>query len=128
MTRLRGAPGEDTLQLTCVYGELTPKLIETIAPCPQHITDAALVQLELVQSKTKPDKSLIATRMNAEQLAYKDDCFSTVVLFFLLHEMPEEAHANVPGECMRVIRPRGALLVTEYAPLPQDHYQTGTVS
>jgi len=108
----------NTLQLTCVYGELTPKLIETLSPSPLHITDVAMVQLELAASKAG---SVLATRMNAEHLGYKDDSFSTVVLFFLLHEMPEQARINVLSECMRVIPVGGVLLITEYAPLPTKH-------
>jgi len=121
MARLRHAPSERALQLTCVYGELTPNLIKTVSPAPLHITDAALVQLELAKSKVPPGETLMATRMNAEQLAYRDDCFSTVVLFFLLHEMPGQARINVLSECMRVIPAGGVLLVTEYAPLPTKH-------
>ncbi len=121
MARLKLADHQNTLQLTCVYGELTPKLIETVSPAPLHITDAALVQLELAKSKASKENSLLATRMNAEQLGYKDDSFTTVVLFFLLHEMPPEARINVLGECMRVIPAGGTLLVTEYAPLPTSH-------
>ena len=122
MARLKIADHQNSLQLTCVYGELTPKLIETVSPASLHITDAALVQLDLAKSKAPTEGALLATRMNAEQLAYKDDCFTTVVLFFLLHEMPEEARINVLSECMRVIPVGGALLVTEYAPLPTKHW------
>ncbi|NQU56648.1 MAG: class I SAM-dependent methyltransferase [Rhodospirillales bacterium] len=121
MTRLKDADHTNTLQLTCVYGELTPNLIETISPAPLHITDAAVVQLELAKSKASSEGALLASRMNAEQLGYRDDSFSTVVLFFLLHEMPEEARINVLSECMRVIPVGGVLLVTEYAPLPTKH-------
>lgn len=108
------------LQLSCVYGELTPKLMAAIAPAPLHITDVAAIQLKLAQSKASGD-TLLAARMNAEQLAHKDDSFSTVVVFFLLHEMPPSARNNVLCECMRVIPAGGVLLVTEYAPLPTHH-------
>lgn len=82
MARMRSAPNGSILQLTCVYGELTPKLIETVSPTPLHITDVAMVQLELVKNKAPGEDALLVTRMNAEYLAYKDDSFSTVVLFF----------------------------------------------
>ncbi len=82
MTRLPNAAGESILQLTCVYGELTPKLIEAISPTPLHITDVAMVQLELAKSKAPCENALLAALMNAEHLAYRDDSFSTVVLFF----------------------------------------------
>lgn len=121
MAILCKAPNEGVLQLTCVYGELAPKLIEAITPAPLHIADVAMVQLDLVKSKAPSEDTLLAVRMNAEQLAYKDDSFSTVVLFFLLHEMPEETRIDVLSECMRVMKAGGILLVTEYAPLPTKH-------
>lgn len=121
MARLQVAPDGNILQLTCVYGELTPKLIDVVSPTPLHIADAALVQLELAKSKAPEEGALLAARMNAEHLAYRDDSFSTVVLFFLLHELPPEARMKVLTECMRVIPVGGTLLVTEYAPLPTRH-------
>lgn len=121
MARLRTAPDERTLQLTCVYGELTPKLIESVSPAPLYIADVAMVQLKLAEAKAPDDNTLLAARMNAEHLAYRDDSFSTVVVFFLLHEMPEEARMRVLSECARVVSVGGTLLVTEYAPLPTRH-------
>jgi len=121
MARLRNTPNEAILQLTCVYGELTTKLIEAVSPTPLHIADVAMVQLNLARRKAGGENALLAARMNAEQLAYRDDSFSTVVLFFLLHEMPEDARVKVLSECMRVIPAGGVLLVTEYAPLPTKH-------
>ncbi len=45
LARLQSAPNTTNrrvLQLTCVYGELTPKLVATVAPAPLHITDGFL--------------------------------------------------------------------------------------
>jgi len=121
MDRLQQAPKGSILQLTCVYGELTPKLVSLVTPTPLHITDAATVQLDLAARKT-PTGSLKRTRMNAEYLGYKDDSFSTIILFFLLHEMPPEARINTLSECMRTLKPGGSLLLTEYGALPSRHW------
>ena len=121
LARLEEAPKERVLQLTCVYGSLTPNLLRRLTPAPLHITDAAPVQLSLAQSKASPDEMLLATRMNAEQLGYKSDSFSTIVLFFLLHEMPAEARRNTLAECMRTLAPGGSLILTEYGSLPRHH-------
>ena len=120
MERLKTAPKESVLQLTCVYGELTPKLSKMVGSAPFHITDAATVQLDLARRKTGC-KRLLPTRMNAESLGYKPDSFSTIILFFLLHEMPPEARVNTLSECMRTLRPDGSLLLTEYGSKPVHH-------
>jgi len=122
LARLQQAPLQRVLQLTCVYGCLTPNLIRHVQPAPLHIADVATVQLDLAQSKTTAAGQLLATRMNAEQLAYKADSFSTIVLFFLLHEMPHEARSNTLSECMRTLQAGGSLIVTEYGALPTKHW------
>jgi len=122
LEELEDAPKQRVLQLTCVYGELTGKIMEAISPSPLHIADVALIQLEFAQRKAKNPSALKAVRMNAENLAYHDDSFTTLVLFFLLHEMPKSARNNVLSECMRVIPDGGVLQVTEYAPLPTEHF------
>ena len=120
--RLKQAPVERVLQLTCVYGSLTPNLIRYIGPAVLHLTDVATVQLRLAQAKVTGRHGLCATRMNAEQLGYRSDSFSTIVLFFLLHEMPPEARRHTLSECMRILKPGGSLIITEYGELPTRHW------
>ncbi len=122
LVRLKQAPLDRVLQLTCVYGSLTPNLIRHIQPAPLHITDVATVQLDLAHSKSKHEKEVLSTRMNAEQLGYKADSFSTIVLFFLLHEMPHEARCNTLSEAMRTLQAGGSLIMTEYGELPTKHW------
>jgi ubiquinone/menaquinone biosynthesis C-methylase UbiE len=121
LERLKEAPLGRVLQLTCVYGSLTPNLIGQLST-PLHITDAATIQLELARSKSTDSSELLSTRMNAESLGYKEGVFSTTVLFFLLHEMPTEARRNTLSEAMRTLAPGGTLLITEYGPLPTGHW------
>ena len=122
MKRLENTPNESVLQLTCVYGSLTPNILNKISPNPLHLADVALIQLESARAKVPNDGRLLAARMNAEQLGYKDNAFSTIVLFFLLHEMPFDARRRTLSECMRVLSSGGSLLLTEYAELPSKHF------
>jgi ubiquinone/menaquinone biosynthesis C-methylase UbiE len=121
MRHLDSISSGQILQLTCVYGSLTSNILKNISPHCLHIVDVSDVQLEKITAKMSNDPHLLAARMNAEQLAYKDSAFSTIVLFFLLHEMPSEARRNTLAECMRVLSRDGNLLYTEYGPLPSKH-------
>ena len=112
---------KSVLQLTCVYGKLTPTLLKKVEPNALHITDVAPVQLKLAASKSNGNP-LLSTRMNAESLGYKDNSFSTTVLFFLLHELPEQAREHALSEAIRTIEDGGTLLVTEYGELPTSHF------
>ncbi len=109
------------LQLTCVYGKLTPSLLD-ITDGDVHLCDVADGQLQLAKRKTRhvQDRCHLA-RMNAEALGYANNTFDQVIVFFLLHEMPARARLKTYAEIARVVRAGGSVLVTEYAPLPRHH-------
>ncbi len=120
LARLDPVVAGNTLQLTCVYGQLTPALLNH-CPSGLHIMDVATAQLQLARNKVRAaNHRLYPVRMNAEFLAYRHDQFDTIVLFFLLHELPPAARARVLDEVTRVLRPGGRLLITEYG--EANHY------
>jgi len=122
LLRIERKPQNKLLQLTCVYGALSDCLLKLIAPNFLHITDVSDIQLNSLRKKVNGRANLLSTRMNVEKLAYRSDCFSTIVVFFLLHEMPPEARERTLSEVMRVLAVGGQLLFTEYAPLPKGHF------
>jgi ubiquinone/menaquinone biosynthesis C-methylase UbiE len=113
--------GAKLLQLTCVYGKLTPSLLHH-TDNEVHLCDVAVGQLELARGKTTDvaDRCLL-TRMNAESLGYANEAFDQVILFFLLHELPPEARQNVYNEIARVVKRGGSVLITEYGDTPRGH-------
>ena len=109
------------LQLTCVYGELTGKLLERL-PQGMYIADACVDQLKLAQCKTRnSNHSLHCVRLNAESLSFADNSFDQIIVFFLFHEMPHDARERSIAEIARVLRPGGSIILSEYAPLPEQH-------
>jgi len=113
-------PDIRTLQLTCVYGKFTPKLIEATQQ-PLHLCDVASEQLAVAQRKTANLPCHLA-RMNAEELGYQSDAFDQIVVFFLFHELPPEARQKALAEIARTIRPGGAVIVTEYGEKASRHW------
>lgn len=122
LARVESKSGAKILQLTCVYGKLTPSLLAS-TDNEVHLCDAAMGQLALARRKTRhvADRCHLA-RMNAESLGYRNDVFDQVIVFFLLHEMPPEARRNTYAEIARVVRPGGSILLTEYAATPHRHW------
>jgi len=122
LEQIENKPGARILQLTCVYGKLTPSLLSS-TDNEVHLCDAATGQLHLARHKTRyvADRCHLA-RMNAERLGYRDNVFDQVIVFFLFHEMPPEARANTYAEIARVVRPGGSVLITEYAATPSRHW------
>jgi ubiquinone/menaquinone biosynthesis C-methylase UbiE len=115
-------PDARLLQLTCVYGKLTPSLLSHTRN-EVHLCDIATGQLQLARRKTIPfGNRCHLARMNAECLAYRDNSFDQVIVFFLFHELPAEARHKSYAEIARVVRPGGSVLVTEYAETPNRHW------
>lgn len=126
LTRLDPEFDGRVLQITCVYGAFTPSMAEKMPKCELHLLDVADVQIQSTLRKLRVAKGAAAAgvnpaRMNAETLAYADNSFDKVVIFFLLHELPHDARARALDEAMRVLRPNGKLLIAEYGELGTTH-------
>ncbi len=121
LRRVGAAPAGRTLQLTCVYGTFALHLARAAGP-EFYLMDVAGVQLEAARRKLNAHAGGgHLARMDAEALAYADACFDTIVIFFLLHELPDAARRNVLAEAVRVARPGARLIVTEYGPVGRSH-------
>jgi ubiquinone/menaquinone biosynthesis C-methylase UbiE len=122
LAQIETSSGARLLQLTCVYGKFTPSLLSGTSN-EIHLCDISTRQLQLTRRKSRhfADRCHLA-RMNAECLAYRNDAFDQIIVFFLLHEMPATARQKVYAEIARVVRPGGSVLITEYAPTPPRHW------
>jgi len=121
---LKNRPAGRLLQLACVYGKLTPTLLEHMGNQPLHLIDVTTAQLEVSRNKLEPARrsQLLSARMNAESLAFEDNSFATILIFFLICEMPAQARQRTLAETMRVLRPGGRLVITEYGEEPRGHW------
>lgn len=121
IARLASASCGRILQLTCAYGELTPTLAQYTGEL--HLNDVALIQLKVAQQGLlNKHRAALLARMNADSSAYATNCFDTVVIFFLLHELPADARKRALHETIRVLKPGGRLLIVEYAPDLGNHF------
>jgi ubiquinone/menaquinone biosynthesis C-methylase UbiE len=122
LAQVQSNPDSKLLQLTCVYGKLTPSLLRHTRN-EVYLCDVAIGQLKLARSKTLDvaDRCHLA-RMNAESLGYADDAFDQVILFFLFHEMPVSARQNTYNEIARVVKLGGSVIITEYGATPCNHW------
>jgi ubiquinone/menaquinone biosynthesis C-methylase UbiE len=124
MISLQDRPAGPFLQLTCVYGSLTPTLVRFLKDEPLYLVDVSTAQLKKSRSKlaTAEQGRLQTMQMNAEHLALDDNRFNTVVIFFLMHEMPRSARHRTLSETLRVLAPGGRLVITEYGAEPRSHW------
>lgn len=109
-------PGR-TLQISCCYGNLTPKLAETVAKSggSLDVIDVLPVQLQNLRRKLRPGAPVRTMEMDSTALEFADASYDRVVLFFLLHEMPKDVRERTVREAMRVLKPGGTILIVDYA-------------
>ncbi len=104
-----------TLQVACVYGNLTPRLRERLADDAQvDVVDILPVQLDNLAKKLPSDKRVALKQSDASSLPSADAHYDQVLLFFLLHEMPESVRRATLSEAMRVLKPGGKLVIVDY--------------
>ncbi len=91
---------------------------------PLYLVDVTTAQLEKSRDKlcAAEQARLIPIRMNAENLGFQNNSFMTVLIFFLMHEMPEDARHKAFNEALRVLAPGGQLVITEYGAEPRSHW------
>ena len=104
-----------TLQVACVYGDLTLRLCAALADSARlQVVDILPIQLENLLAKLPSDERVTILQGDSSSLAAVDASFDQVLLFFLLHEQPEPVRRATLAEAMRVIRPGGKIVIVDY--------------
>lgn len=115
LAELGGAIHGHTLQVACVYGNLTPKIVGRLAPDAKlDVVDVLPVQLDNLSKKLPRDARVTLIQGDASALQMASKTYDQVLLFFLLHEMPEYVRRRTLSEAMRVLKPGGKLVIVEY--------------
>lgn len=107
-------PGR-TLQVACVYGDFTPKMAERAAGhgCVD-VVDVVPAQLANLQRKLAAATPVTLLQRDACDLGFAAASYERVILFFLLHEMPEDVRRKTLAEAVRVLKPGGQLVIVDY--------------
>ena len=105
-----------TLQVACAYGDVTPRLAQRLTPdATLEIVDILPIQLENLGKKLPADARITMRCMDSSALEHADASFDRVLLFFLLHEQPEDVRRRTLSEALRVLKHGGTLQVIDYA-------------
>jgi ubiquinone/menaquinone biosynthesis C-methylase UbiE len=109
-----------TLQVACVYGNLTPRLHSRLAPeASLDVLDILPIQLLNLGKKLPADDRVALLQGDSSSLACANASYDQALLFFLLHEQPEAVRRATLSEAMRVIRPGGKIVIIDYhRPVP----------
>ena len=126
-----GALGADlrgrTLQVACVYGDLTRRIASRLQHGAQlHVVDVLRVQLDNLARKLpggllgrhgRPESGQPSVELiqgDSAALEFESGSYERVLLFFLLHEQPEEVRRETLAEALRVVKPGGRVVIVDY--------------
>lgn len=106
-----------TLQVACVYGDLTSRLIGRVAAGGGRIdvVDVLPMQLSNLRRKLPPGAPARLLAMDSADLNIPDASYDRALLFFLLHEQPGSHRERTLSEVFRVVRPGGKIVIVDYA-------------
>ncbi len=109
-----------TLQVACVYGDLTPRLRERLGnEAGLDVVDILPIQLKNLAGKLPADERVALLQGDSSSLACPSASYDQVLLFFLLHEQPEHVRRATLSEAMRVVKPGGRIVIVDYhRPVP----------
>lgn len=104
-----------TLQIACVYGDFSPRLAGRLAAdASLDVVDVLPIQLDNLRKKMPANARVTALLRDAADLGISDASYDQTVLFFLLHEQPEEVRRRTLSEALRVTRPGGRVVIVDY--------------
>ena len=107
-------PGR-TLQVACVYGNLTKKLLERAAPdASLDVIDVLPLQLKNLAGKLPADSPVNLIRGDSSAMTFGSATYDRALLFFLLHEMPAPVRRATLAHTLRVVRPGGRIVIVDY--------------
>jgi ubiquinone/menaquinone biosynthesis C-methylase UbiE len=107
--------GGRTLQVACVYGDLSAHLAQRIAPgASLDVVDVLPIQLSNLRRKLPPGAPVTTYQRDSTALGFADASYDQVMLFFLLHEQPAEARIESLREAIRVTKPGGKVVLVDY--------------
>lgn len=113
---MRVAPNSRVLQVACVYGEFSSILASHLGENGSRLelVDVAPIQLGNAREKLADHGNVGFHHQDSSAMTFPAANFDQTVVFFLLHEQPEEVRRKTIAEAIRVTRPGGKVVFVDY--------------
>jgi len=110
------APNSRVLQVACVYGEFSSLLAGHLAGNGSRLdlVDVAPIQLRNAREKLTGHHNVHYHHQDSSSMSLPAGSFDQTVVFFLLHEQPEDVRRKTIAEAIRVTRPGGKVIFVDY--------------
>jgi len=110
--------GKRILQISCAFGNVSEKIAESCARQDAEefvLTDIMQSEVDNAERKLKRFGKLCTfLKQDATNLAFEDQSFDYVVVFFLPHELPLDKKGKLVEEANRVLKPGGKIVFGEF--------------
>ena len=109
-------PNSSVLQVACVYGDFSNRLASHLGKTQSRlsIVDVAPIQISNLEKKLAAHDNVTSHHQDSTCMSFPNDSFDETVIFFLLHEQPEDARRKTVAEAIRVTRPGGRVIFVDY--------------
>jgi len=109
-------PNSSVLQVACVYGDFSNRLATHLGQTQSRLSvvDVAPVQISNIKKKMAAHDNFSVHHQDSTCMSFPNGSFDETVVFFLLHEQPEEARRKTVAEAIRVTRPGGRVIFVDY--------------
>ena len=109
-------PHSSVLQVACVYGDFSNRLASHLGQTQSRLSvvDVASIQINNIEKKLAVHDNVSVHHQDSTCMSFPNDSFEETVVFFLLHEQPEEARRKTIVEAIRVTRPGGRVIFVDY--------------
>jgi len=116
LDEMKPAPKSRVLQVACVYGDFSNKLARHLDASQSRLelVDVADIQLKNARKKLGEEKNVSFHHQDSSDMRFPDETFDETVVFFLLHEQPEDVRRKTVEEAIRVTRPGGKIIFVDY--------------
>jgi ubiquinone/menaquinone biosynthesis C-methylase UbiE len=113
---LDARPRSRILQVACVYGQFSSLLAGHLARNDSRLEllDVAPIQLQNARKKLADHHNVGYHHQDSSAMSFASGSFEETVVFFLLHEQPEEVRRETVAEAIRVTRPGGKIIFVDY--------------
>jgi len=115
LAEMRRQGGGRTLQVACVYGDLTVRLHQELGQgATLDVVDVMPIQLRNLKRKLPHGANVSLLHRDSTALGVADATYDRVLLFFLLHEQPLVVRRRTVAEALRVVKPGGKVVMVDY--------------
>jgi ubiquinone/menaquinone biosynthesis C-methylase UbiE len=115
MAEMGDALSGRTLQVACVYGDLTTRLSARVSDGGlMDVVDVLPIQLGNLRKKLPRSAPVRLLAMDSTNLNLPDASYDRALIFFLLHEQPSRYREQTLSELFRVVKPGGKIVVVDY--------------